>query len=148
HWLRLGSLSSLLLISPSGEWACGGRSAQHQWNEAQTALICEIEASHWQRAGRSDVASSLKRAAHLALQSMYRWRRPSGELWIVKNFADTAERFGYEGYSFHSQYNNLAMAMLAMAYVRADESIEERPMPSEAGAYVFDLREIFHKVIA
>src|SRR5256885_15904386 len=93
NFLALGSLSSLLLISPSGEWACGGRSAQHQWNEAQTALICEIEAPSWQRAGRPDVAGSLKRAAHLALQSMYRWRRPSGELWIVKNFAEPEQRF-------------------------------------------------------
>jgi hypothetical protein len=147
-WLRRGGLSSLLLISPSGEWACGGRSAHHQWNEAELAVICEIEASRWKAAGRSDVAGSFKRAAHLALESMYRWRRPSGELWIVKNFADPKERFGFEGYSFNSQYNNLPMAMLAMAYLRADDSIVETPMPSEAGAYVFDLREIFHKVIA
>src|SRR5207247_1738760 len=31
--LALGSFSSLLVMSPQGEWACGGRSAQHQWNE-------------------------------------------------------------------------------------------------------------------
>jgi len=148
QWLRVGSLSSLLLISPSGEWACGGRSAHHQWNEAETALICEIEASHWKNAGREDVAGAMKRAAHLALQSMYRWRRPSGELWIVKNFTDPKDRFGYEGYSYHSQYNNLPMAMLTMAYLRADDSIAEKPMPSESGAYVFDLRDIFHKVVA
>ena len=79
---------------------------------------------------------------------MYRWRRPSGELWIVKNFAEPEQRFGYEAYSFHSQYNNLPMAMLAMAYLRADDSIPERPMPSEVGAYVFDLRDIFHKIVA
>src|SRR5688500_20360213 len=35
-----------------------------------------------------------------------------------------ARRHGYEGYSFHSQYNLLAMAMLAIAYQRADETIE------------------------
>ena len=35
------------MVSPSGEWPCGGRSAKHQWNEAETALICEIEATNW-----------------------------------------------------------------------------------------------------
>jgi len=30
-----GGLSTLLLLSPSGEWPCGGRSAHHQWNEAE-----------------------------------------------------------------------------------------------------------------
>ena len=40
------------------------------------------------------------------------------------------------------------MAMLAMAFLHADDSIAERPIPSESAAYVFDLRDIFHKVIA
>src|SRR5206468_3852052 len=47
-----------------------------------------------------------------------------------------------------SQYNLLPMAMLAIAYERADDSIAERPLPSEFGSYVFDLRDPFHKVCA
>jgi hypothetical protein len=69
-------------------------------------------------------------------------------LWIVKNFADPTNRHGYEGYSFHSQYNLLAMAMLAVAHERADDSIREMPVPSEFGQYVVDLRQPFHKVVA
>src|SRR5205823_3636003 len=83
-----------------------------------------------------------------ALTSMQRWQRPSGELWIVKNRADPSKRFGYEGYSFHSQYNLLPMAMLAMAYEHADDSIDEYLIPAEVGGYVFDLREPFHKICA
>lgn len=148
EFLKLGGLSSLLLISPSGEWASGGRSAHHQWNEAENAVICEINAAWWNKHGRPGVAGSFKRAARMCLASMKRWQRPSGEMWIVKNFADPARRFGYEGYSFHSQYNLLPMAMLAIAYERADESIEERPIPSESATYVFDVRETFRKVVA
>jgi hypothetical protein len=148
RFLTLGGLSSLLLLSPQGEWPNGGRSAQHQWNEAETAVICEINANKWKRAGRDDVASSFKRGAHLALKSMFRWQRPSGEMFIVKNRAEPETRHGYEGYSFHSQYNLLPMAMLAIAYTRADESIEEKPIPSEIGGYVFDVREKFHKIAA
>ena len=148
EFLTLGGLSTLLLLSPTGEWASGGRSAHHQWNEAQVAVICEVNAARWKRWGRADVAGAFKRAARLALSSVRRWQRPSGELWIVKNRADPGRRHGYEGYSFHSQYNLLAAAMLAIAYERADDSIEERPTPAEHGSYLLDLRDTFHKVCA
>lgn len=148
EFLVNGGLSTLLLLSPSGEWACGGRSAHHQWNEAEVAVICEVNARRWQAGGRPDIAGAFKRAAHLALGSIRRWQRPSGELWIVKNRADPRERHGYEGYSFHSQYNLLAVAMLAIAYLRADETIAETPTPAETGGYVFDVRDTFHKICA
>jgi len=38
--------------------------------------------------------------------------------------------------------------MLAIAYERADESIDERPVPSEFGTYIFDVREKFTTVVA
>lgn len=147
-FLAQGGLSTLLLLSPTGEWASGGRSANHQWNEAQVAVICEANARRWKEWGRPDLAGAFKRAAHLALGSVRRWQRPSGELWIVKNRTEPSLRHGYEGYSFHSQYNLLAAAMLAIAYERADDSIEERPTPGERGSYVFDVRDVFHKVCA
>jgi hypothetical protein len=148
QFLTLGGLSTLLLLSPTGEWASGGRSAHHQWNEAEVAVVCEINANRWKRWGRPDIAGAFKRAARLALSSMRRWQRPSGEMWIVKNRADPPRRHGYEGYSFHSQYNLLPMAMLAIAYQRADDTIAERPIPAEHANYVFDLRDTFHKVVA
>jgi hypothetical protein len=147
-FLAKGGFSSLLLISPTGEWPSGGRSAQHQWNEAANAAICEINANKWKRAGRADIAQAFKRAAHLCLTSMLRWQRPSGEMWIVKNFADPARRHGFEEYSFHSQYNLLPVAMLTIAYLRADDSIEEKPAPSESAGFVFDFRETFHHIAA
>lgn len=148
EFLTLGGQSTLLLLSPSGEWACGGRSAHHQWNEAEVAVIAEINAVRWRTQGRPDVAGAFKRAAHLALTSMRRWRRPSGELWIVKNRADPVARHGFENYSFHSQYNLLPAAMLAIAYERADDTIPETSLPAETGAYVFDVRDTFHKICA
>ena len=123
EFLRTGGLSTLLLLSPSGEWASGGRSAFHNWNYAETTVICEINANRWNLAHRPDVAGAFKRAAHLALESMQRWQRPSGELWIVKNRAEPQMRLGFENYSYHTQYNLLPMAMLAIAYTLADDSI-------------------------
>lgn len=147
-FLDTGGLSTLLLISPSGEWASGGRSAFHSWNEAEIAAICEYNASRWHAAGRDDIAGAFKRAARLSLSSLKRWQRKTGELYIIKNRAEPEARFGYERYSSHSQYNLLPMAMLAMAYLAANDTIAERPIPAEVGGYVFDLRETFHKVVA
>src|SRR4051812_4181676 len=147
-FLLLGGLSSLLIISPTGEWACGGRSAHHQWNEAENIVIFECNARKWHQLGRDDIAGAMKRSAHLAYESMKRWQRPSGELWIVKNRAEPETRLGYEGYSSHSQYNLLPMAMLCIAFERADDSIKERPAPCEVGGFVFDVRDKFHKVFA
>jgi hypothetical protein len=147
-FLRTGGLSTLLLISPIGEWPTGGRSSMHNWNEAQLVAICEMNAVYWKGQGREDVAGAFKRAGHLAFQSVARWQRPSGEIWIIKNRAEPDKRFAFESYSNHSQYNLLPMAMLAIAYSRADDSIAERPAPAEVGGYVFDARQTFHKITA
>jgi hypothetical protein len=139
--------TSLLMQSPAGELPTGGRSAQHQWNEAQQCVTYEIWAARQQAGGDAAAAQAFKRAAHLALQSVRRWVRPSGELWIVKNHFDPAVRHGFEGYSFHSQYNLLAASMLATAWLFADDTVAEGPCPADVGSYAIEVPE-FHKVFA
>lgn len=146
--MRRGAMTSLLLQSPCGEVPCGGRSAHHQWNEAIHALNCEVYARDFHRHGEAALAAACRRSSALALQSMLRWQRPSGELWIVKNRFDPKLRWGYEGYSFHSQYNLLAAAKLGLALAYADASIPARPCPAETGGFAFTLQPAFHKVIA
>lgn len=148
--LRRGALTSLFMQSPAGELPAGGRSAQHQWNEAEQCVTYEIYAEQAVHNGDTELASVFKRAAHLALRSMNRWIRPSGEMWIVKNYVDPAKRHGFEGYSAHSQYNLLPMAMLAIAYEHAEtsETVPERPTPSELGGYVLQIDPKLHKIFA
>jgi fibronectin type 3 domain-containing protein len=148
--LRRGALTSLFMQSPTGELPTGGRSAHHQWNEAEQAVTYEIYAAKSLADGDTQMAGVFKRAAHLALRSMQRWQRPSGEMWIVKNRADPKEFHGYESYSSHSQYNLLPMAMLSIAYdyaARTDE-VAEQLTPAEVGGFVLDIGAPFHKVIA
>lgn len=145
--LERAAWTSLLIQSPRGELPTGGRSAQHQWNEAQQCVTYEIWATRRHREGDATAARACKRAAHLALESTRRWTRPSGELWIVKNRFDPALRHGFEGYSFHSQYNLLAASMLATAWLLADDTIPEGAAPADVGGFVVELPE-FHKVIA
>lgn len=143
--VQRGAWMSLFMQSPCGELPCGGRSAHHQWNEAQQAVTFETLARRMANEGDRAAAGAFKRAALLSLQSISRWVRPSGELWIVKNRLDPRLRHGYETYSFHSQYNLLAAAMLALAWLRADDKIAERACPADAGGCAFALQPAFHK---
>jgi len=147
--LRRGAVTSLFLQSPWGELPAGGRSAHHQWNEAEQCVTYEIYAAHAHAAGDEQLAGVYKRAAHLALSSMQRWVRPSGEMQIVKNRVDPTRRHGYEGYSSHSQYNLLPMAMLSIAYAHAapTEKVAEKPAPADVGGYVLVI-DALHKVVA
>jgi hypothetical protein len=139
--------TSLLIQSPRGELPTGGRSAQHQWNEAMQCVTYEVWAKRKAAQGDLVAARAFKRAAHLALQSVARWVRPSGELWIVKNHFDPAVRHGFEGYSSHSQYNLLAASMLATAWLLADDAIAEGACPADIGGFAIQLPE-FHKIFA
>lgn len=147
--LRRAALASLFMQSPWGELPAGGRSAQHQWNEAEQCVTYEVFAARALAAGDANIAGVYKRAAHLALASMRRWVRPDGAMQIVKNWVDPAQMHAYEGYSAHSQYNLLPMSMLAIAYERAGptEQIAEKPAPADVGGFVLDLPEL-HKVFA
>ncbi len=148
--LGRGVKTSLFMQSPAGELPAGGRSAHHQWNEAEQCVMFEVYAS--KAILRNDLAEagSYKRASHLALKSLLRWIRPSGELWIVKNRRNPANQHGYESYSSHSQYNLLTAAMLALAFKHAErtEAITEYYTPAEVGGFVFQLPDPFNKLIA
>jgi len=143
-----GAWTSMFMQSPWGELPCGGRSAHHQWNEAEQAVTFESWASRFATRGDPAAAAACKRAARLSLESVGRWVRPSGDLWVVKNRMDPAARHGYESYSFHSQYNLLAAAMLAIAWSRADDRIADAPSPADTGGFAFAIQPAFHKVVA
>jgi len=141
-----GAWTSLFMQSPWGELPCGGRTAHHQWNEAAEAATFETLARRLARRGDQAAAGAFKRAARLSLRSIRRWVRPTGDLWIVKNRLDPGLRHGYETYSFHSQYNLLTAALLAIAWLRADDRIAEASCPADTGGFAFSLQPAFHKV--
>lgn len=136
--------------TPWGEIPVGGRSGQHQWNEMVQCAITEYYAAQAAAAGDATSACQLKRAARLYHASARRWLRPDGALQIVKNwFLNATERWGYESYSFFSQYNNMPAAWLANAYLEADDSIPECAAPADVGGTAFALPySTFRKVFA
>jgi hypothetical protein len=145
--LHRGAWASLLMQSPTGDFPSGGRSSGHVWNDALECANFELWARRSAVAGDMTGARAFKRAAHLAAQSIARWVRPTGDIWIVKNRFDPELRHGYEDYSFHSQYNLLTAAYLALAWSYADESVPEGPSPAETGNFLVNLPN-FHKIFA
>ncbi|MEH7413802.1 hypothetical protein V7266_00755 [Neobacillus drentensis] len=144
---RRGDVTSLFMQSPTGEMPTGGRSAQHQWNEAQQAFQFEVAAREYARRGEHVLAAAFKRGARLSLKSMNRWVRPTGELNVVRNYSDPMIRTGYETYTYHSQYNLLSAYFLALAFEQADDEIGELPCPAEVGGFHLWMEPYFHKLI-
>ncbi len=61
--LERGCWMSLFMQSPNGDAPCGGRSAHHQWNEAQQAVTFESWASRFARRGDEVAARACKHGA-------------------------------------------------------------------------------------
>lgn len=146
---RRAAWTHMLMQSPWGEVPTGGRSSQHTWNEAVSAVAYTIKARDYADAGDAASACMFQRAAHLSLASVKRWQNADGSLQIVKNHFPPVERWGYEEYSFLTNYNLLPASMLAAAYMYSDpsDSIPECAAPADLGGFVIALPE-HHLVIA
>jgi hypothetical protein len=112
-----------------------------------SCVTYEFWASRLSSQGNTQAAGVFKRAAALSLLSLQRWIRPTGDMWIIKNRFDPELRFGYEDYSFDTNYNLLPASMLATAYLYVDDSIQEGNSFAEIGGFVFSPDQ-FHKVFA
>ncbi len=145
--LYKGAWTSLFVQTPGGEWPGVGRSAHHQWNDAALA-VCYEWAAHRFAGDDPLLAAACKRGARLSLMAIEPWLRSGGDLFIVRNRFEPEVRHGYERYSVHATYNLWTVAALSLAYLMADDSIPEQPIPGEVGSYTAKLGAAFHQVIA
>jgi hypothetical protein len=145
--LLRGAISALFIQSSVGEWPGVGQYAQHTWNDAALAAAYEWAAREL-KADEPRLAGACKRGAHLAFQSIQRFLRPGGDLFITRNHFDPAERHGFEDDSVHACGNLLAAVGLAFAYQFAEDSVSEVFLPSEITSYALDLGRDFHQVVA
>lgn len=145
--MERAAYTSLLLQSPQGEWPTGGRSSQHQWNDAVQVALYEMRANQFKAKGDMLMASAFKRAAHLAFKSFNRWVSEAGYVYVLKNRMPIVRRWGYEVYSELTNYNGLPASFIAIAYQVADDTIPEGPSFAETGGYVFAV-ESHNKIIA
>lgn len=146
--LRRGALTTLLTASPTGEAAFGGRSNQYHFMEAMTACFCEFEAKRYARTGDDVVAGAFKRQAHLGAQATRPWILETEPWRHIKNRFPATSLHGCDGYGHLSVYGLLAANLFGVAYLMADDSIDEGPAFCEIGGRALAVDEAFHKVYA
>ncbi len=145
--LERGCWMSLFMQSPSGELPCGGRSAHHQWNEAQQAVTFESWASRFARRGDKAAAGACKRGAQ-PIAALDRAVAPT-----VGRPLDRQEPHGPGGAA------RLRVVLVPLAVQPADRRdaghrLDARRRPHRLGVvpgrrrrrYAFALQPAFHKV--
>ena len=146
--MKKAGLWTLFMQSAAFELPYGGRSNQYQFNEALVAANCEYEAARYKKLGDLKTAGMFKRCAHLAVQAVLRWIRDVYPPRHVRNFYPIETKHGTETYGYYDKYMATMGSFIYIAFLSADDGIEEFPCPAELGGYVLETSEAFHKVIA
>jgi len=145
--LRRGGLTTLLYLSCNGQAPFGGRSNQYHFVEAMVSAICEYEAQRYYNLGKEKLAGAFKRSAHLAALSVSRWFKEAKPIRHIKNFFPPETMYGCDVYGGYAVYGLTAASFFTVAYLFANDEIDEEPAPIDVGGYVITLPE-FHKVFS
>ncbi len=145
-FLDRAAIPTLLMQSVTGEIPFGGRSNQFLHNETFYAALCEFYAARFAAKGDRETAGQFRRAAHRAADSLTRWLAYP-EVHHVKNRFPLSGKIGCEGYGYFEKYMVTMGSWAYLAYRLSDDTIEERPCPSETGGFVWKTSEHFHKVM-
>ena len=142
-----GALTSLQLMSPTGQCPPNGRTDNHVFNDILYQLIFQAHASAARKAGDLQSAGQFQRAAALCFQSIQRWIRKddkwAGALSITKNHFQPGDRIGYQPASQWGNYSGAMMFHLAEVVELMDETIEQMPVPAEIGGYTTETNPAF-----
>lgn len=136
---------TLKMQSVTGEIPFGGRSAQFMHNECTESALLEFYASYFAKKGDHSKACEFKRAARHAAESVLYWL-DSAPMKHVKNRYSIESKIGCEAYAYFDKYMITAASMAYLAYLYADDSIEEADScPAIRGGYVAQTGDKFHK---
>ena len=126
--LRRAGRYSLMMQSPNGEMAFGGRSNQFVLNEPWLAVIYEYEARRYAQEGNSALAGAYKAAIRRALAVTEHWLSEK-PIRHIKNRFPTETRYGCENYAYFDKYMITVASNLYAAYRICDDAI---PAAAEA----------------
>lgn len=136
---------TLEMLSTTGEIPYGGRSNQFLHNETFYAALCEFYATFLNKQGETEKAKRFKCAAKKSIDSFNFWISEA-KMHHIKNFYPIDTKFGCEHYAYYDKYMITAASWLYLAYVSADDSIDEAQDTIENTKYICQSSEHFHKV--
>ncbi len=145
--LRTAGLFTLKMQSANGGIAFGGRSNQFLFNEAYLAACMEFEASRYQREGNRAMASVCKRSAALAFRNIEKNLSEAPDKHIKNRFAREL-RYGEEPYAYFDKYMVSLASFSYLAYLMADDNVEEGTAPCEGASFIAESTPYFHKIFA
>ena len=137
---------TLDMQSVNGEFPFGGRSNQFLHNETHYAALCEFYAVFFKKRGDLEKAGQFKSAARLALEYIIPWLKEES-IHHIKNYFALDSKFGCEGYGYFDKYMITAGSWLYLAYIMADDDIEEVDCPAISKNSICETSEHFHKVM-
>lgn len=136
---------TLKMQSVTGEIPFGGRSAQFMHNECTESALLEFYASYFASKGDLKKAGQFKRAARLAAENVLYWF-DAAPMKHVKNRYSIESKVGCEAYAYFDKYMITAASMAYLAYLYADDSVEEaETCPAIEGGFVAKTGDQFHK---
>ena len=136
---------TLKMQSVTGEIPFGGRSAQFMHNECTEAALLEFYASYYAKKGDLVKAGQFKRSARLAADNVLYWFA-AAPMKHVKNRYSIESKVGCEAYAYFDKYMITAASMAYLAYLFADDEIEEsETCPAIEGGFVAKTSDEFHK---
>jgi hypothetical protein len=145
--LKKAGLCTLFMQSAASEFPYGGRSSQYLFNEALIAANAEYEACRYKKLGDMKTAGAFKRSGKLAVQSILRWLQQDPPHHIKNRYA-VDSKIGTESYGYYDKYMATLGSFIYIAYLFADDEIDELPCPAETGGYIWETSPAFHKVFA
>lgn len=137
---------TLRMQSVTGEIPFGGRSNQFLHNEAFYAALCEFYATYFKKCGNMTKAGQFKCAARKATENILPWLEEN-PVPHIKNFYPNDSMYGCEAYAYYNKYMVTTASWLYLAYVMADDEIEEVECPSENENYVIETSGHFHQTM-
>lgn len=146
--LKKAGLYTLFMQSAAFELPYGGRSSQYLFNEALIAANCEYEAKRYKELGDLKTAGMFKRCGHLAINAIQRWLKEPESPRHIKNFYPILSKYGTEHYGYYDKYMVTLGCFSYIAFISADDDLDEYPCPAETGGYVFETSPAFHKIFA
>lgn len=143
--LERAGMLTLATLAPTGFAPPGGRSNLLLHNEAMLCAVCEFQARHWSRSGRTEVAAAFREAALRAVQAVLPFTREA-PVRATKNWFPPHTRHGKDsGYGEYSNYLLLAASLFARNALLADDALPALTTPLAAHGAFLHLWPEFHR---
>lgn len=145
--LKKGAPGLLYQMSTDFKFPYGGRSNQFNFNEALVASMCEFYADEFYKHEDIKLAGAFSNCALKSIQGLDRWLNVIPPRHI-KNLYSTDSNYGIDSYGTYERYMGTMGTFLTGAILFHNNDICKYTTPVQAGGFVYETGNSFHKLFA